>query len=168
VTKYAARLVDFSKYSITAVALLLALATVTNCEGGEDEVAPKPSGPREESRLEAAVVEGSVTYSEEPFGPLEMTVRITNWDAGTYVWPDPCPIYHFEWSESVTTYGEGYRYLDCAGGQNLEPEESADFNIHIPAPEPGGIRLEWALVDPKGCDRILLPVDDDGPGCLES
>ena len=120
----------------------------------EDVPAPSPSADAPRSHLEVrwGDYESKVPEpgSQDTF---DFVVEVANVGGQAFEWPDPCPTYHWSWSESATDYGIGYGYLNCSDVPTLQPGELQEFLIEAPAAEStGATTFGWELVDPRSCN----------------
>lgn len=132
-------------------AAVLALALV-GCSTGDATPVPAPSGDAGQAPLAVDITGFPATVPAPGSGERFMiSVAIQNVGPDPYEWPDPCPVVRWDWSESATSFGNGYLQLDCTSGELLDAEACESFDLPVKsADEAGGLRFMVDLVDPRG------------------
>ena len=140
------------------------LLLVSACTGPIDYKpldAPEPSNMNTRSDLEIELVD---IESDAPAAgsddTLDFVVRIINSGNKTFIWPDPCPVYYWGWGTTVSgDSGSGYRYLNCTDAPSLDPKESVDFAMEIPAAESYAEGFTWDLTGKSECDTFAFSLN---------
>ena len=144
---------------LTAVLLVSACSDVV---GYESAPAQAPEGDTSRSEIQLSWVDWDEDEpepgSEETF---DFVVQLTNGGEDPFEWPEPCPTFHWSWGESATEYGAGYGYLNCTDLPPLQPDETREFQMKIPAADepPSAVTLLWELVDPQSCNFMTMTFD---------